>query len=46
MEAIAFGLGMPGIGYNVFVTGLSGTGRLTTIKQYLERVDGRSFLPG
>ncbi len=39
VQAIAFGLGMRGVGYNVFVTGLSGTGRLTTIKQFLE---GRS----
>jgi predicted ATP-dependent protease len=45
VEAIAFGLGMPGIGYNVFVTGLSGTGRLTTIKQYLEQVDGNRSSP-
>lgn len=36
VEAIAFGLGMRGVGYNVFVTGMSGTGRLTTIKQFLE----------
>ena len=36
IEAIAFGLGIRGVGYNVFVTGLSGTGRLTTIKQFLE----------
>jgi len=40
VEAIDFGLGMPGIGYNVFVTGLSGTGRLTTIKRFLERTNG------
>ncbi len=40
VEAIDFGLAMPGIGYNVFVTGLSGTGRLTTIKQFLERTNG------
>ena len=45
VEAIAFGLDMPGIGYNVFVTGLSGTGRLTTIKQYLEKVDGDHSSP-
>ncbi len=36
VQAIAFGLGMRGVGYNVFVTGLSGTGRLTTIQQFLE----------
>ncbi len=35
VEAIELGLGMRGIGYNVFVSGLSGTGRLTTITRYL-----------
>jgi predicted ATP-dependent protease len=40
VEAIGFGLDMPGIGYNIFVTGLSGTGRLTTIKSFLEHVNG------
>ena len=35
--AIAFGLAMRGVGYNVFVTGLAGTGRLTTIKRFLDR---------
>lgn len=39
VEAIAFGLAMQGIGYNIFVTGLSGTGRLTTIKSFVERLD-------
>ncbi len=38
VDAIALGLGMPGVGYNVFVTGLSGTGRLTTIKGFLDRL--------
>ncbi len=36
VEAIALGLSMRGVGYNVFVTGLSGTGRLTTIKRFLD----------
>jgi len=45
VEAIGFGLDMPGIGYNIFVTGLSGTGRLTTIKQFLERVNGDMATP-
>ncbi len=36
VEAIAFGLEMRGIGYNIFVTGLSGTGRLTTIKSFID----------
>jgi len=38
VEAIAFGLGIRGIGFNVFVTGMSGTGRLTTIKTFVERL--------
>lgn len=38
VEAIAFGLGMRGLGFNVFVTGMSGTGRLTTIKSFVERL--------
>ncbi|MCG6950178.1 MAG: AAA family ATPase [Acidobacteria bacterium] len=38
VEAIAFGLAMRGIGFNVFVTGMSGTGRLTTIKSFVEKL--------
>jgi predicted ATP-dependent protease len=38
VEAMEFGLGMRGIGFNVFVTGMSGTGRLTTIKNQVERL--------
>jgi len=45
VEAIGFGLDMPGIGYNVFVTGLSGTGRLTTIKRFLEKANGDMATP-
>ncbi len=40
VEAIDFGLGIGGVGYNIFVTGLSGTGRLTTIKRFLDRQKG------
>jgi predicted ATP-dependent protease len=38
VDAIAFGLAVRSIGYNVFVTGLSGTGRLTTIKRFLDQL--------
>jgi Lon-like ATP-dependent protease len=38
VEAIAFGLAAGGVGYNVFVTGLSGTGRLTTITRFLDQL--------
>jgi len=45
VDAIAFGLGMSGVGYNIFVTGLSGTGRLTTIKSFLESRSGKQARP-
>lgn len=37
--AIKVGLSVPSPGYNVFVTGMSGTGRSTTITQLLERLE-------
>jgi predicted ATP-dependent protease len=45
VEAIAFGLGIRSLGFNVFVTGMSGTGRLTTIKSFVERLAGGKERP-
>ncbi len=45
VEAIDFGLAIGGVGYNIFVTGLSGTGRLTTIKRFLDSQKGDSTPP-
>lgn len=39
IEAIKVGLSVQSRGYNVFVTGMSGTGRSTTITQLLERLE-------
>ena len=39
INAIKVGLSVPSRGYNVFVTGMSGTGRSTTITQLLQRLD-------
>ena len=39
IEAIKTGLSVRSSGYNVFVTGLAGTGRRTTIKRLLEHLD-------
>jgi len=39
LEAIRLGLDINSIGYNIFVTGLAGTGRFTTIKCVLEEMD-------
>jgi len=45
LEAIRVGLDIGGIGYNVFVTGLAGTGRFTTIKCVLEEMDIKGKIP-
>ena len=38
LKAIQTGLDIPSLGYNIFVTGMVGTGRTTTIKQLLEKM--------
>ncbi len=38
VKALQFGVEIKSPGYNVFVSGLSGTGRLTTIKRLLEEI--------
>ena len=38
IRAINFGLGMEKRGYNIFVTGLTGTGKASAIKAHLEQV--------
>src|SRR5512143_783646 len=44
-EAIRVGLNINSIGYNIFVTGLAGTGRFTTIKCVLEERDVKGKIP-
>jgi lon-related putative ATP-dependent protease len=38
LEAVRLGLAMRGAGYNIFVCGLTGTGRTTTVRQLLEQL--------
>ncbi|MEW6034133.1 MAG: AAA family ATPase [Chloroflexota bacterium] len=38
IKAIEFGLSLNRPGYNIFVTGLTGTGKMSVIKAYLEKV--------
>jgi len=38
IDAIEFGLGMECPGYNIYVAGLTGTGKTTIIKSFLEKV--------
>jgi len=45
LEAIRVGLEIQSIGYNIFVTGLAGTGRFTTIKAAFEEMDVKGKIP-
>ncbi|MCX8117343.1 MAG: AAA family ATPase [Desulfobacterota bacterium] len=45
LEAIRVGLGIDSIGYNIFVTGLAGTGRFTTIKAVMEEMKVKGKIP-
>jgi lon-related putative ATP-dependent protease len=45
LEAIRVGLDINSIGYNIFVTGLAGTGRFTTIKCVLEEMNITGKIP-
>jgi hypothetical protein len=38
MEALQFGVGIDSDGYNIFVSGLSGSGRTSIVRSFLERV--------
>lgn len=42
IESIKIGAKVNAKGFNIFVTGLAGTGRLSTVKTILEKVDGFS----
>jgi lon-related putative ATP-dependent protease len=41
LRALRVGLAMKHFGYNIFVTGVSGTGRTTTIKRMLREFEGK-----
>jgi lon-related putative ATP-dependent protease len=45
LKAIRLGLEMESLGYNIFVVGLVGTGRNTTIKSLLEEIDKAGKIP-
>ena len=42
IRAVKFGLGMNKKGYNIFVTGLTGTGKASAIKRHLEQIVAQS----
>jgi lon-related putative ATP-dependent protease len=45
MRAIEFGLGVNKPGFNIFVTGLTGTGKTSIIKAFLNKVTGKQAAP-
>jgi len=45
LRAIQTGLDIKSLGYNVFITGMVGTGRTTTVKQLLERLEKGDRIP-
>ncbi|HXG50439.1 MAG TPA: ATP-binding protein [candidate division Zixibacteria bacterium] len=46
MRAIEFGLGVNKPGFNIFVTGLTGTGKTSIIKAFLRKVTSERAAPG
>ena len=46
VDAIRQGLEIRSPGYNIFVAGLTGTGKTTTIRQILEEIDRTTTVPG
>ena len=45
LKAIRTGLDIKGLGYNIFITGMIGTGRTTTIKKLLEKMEKTEETP-
>ena len=45
VEAFKFGMGIDRQGYNVFVTGRAGTGRMSTVKKLLQEISKKDRVP-
>jgi len=45
IEAIKIGLDVYSLGYNIFITGLAGTGRTTTIRKLMQQLEKKSEPP-
>ena len=45
VEAFKFGMGIDSQGYNVFVTGMAGTGRMSTVRKMLEEISCKDRVP-
>ena len=45
VRALRFGMGIKEKGFNIFVSGMPGTGKTTTIKRFLEEMAGQDPIP-
>jgi Cdc6-like AAA superfamily ATPase len=45
VEAFKFGMGIDSQGYNVFVTGMAGSGRMSTVRKMLEEISRKERVP-
>ncbi|MBN1786729.1 MAG: AAA family ATPase [Candidatus Methanofastidiosa archaeon] len=45
VRVLKFGLEMRGEGFNIYVSGRSGTGRMTAVKDFLEKVSSKEKVP-
>ena len=45
VKALRFGMGIKEKGFNIYVSGLPGTGRTTAIKRFLEEIASRDAVP-
>jgi lon-related putative ATP-dependent protease len=45
VKSLQFGLGIRDAGFNIFVSGMPGTGRTTTVRRYLEQVAREAPVP-
>ena len=45
VEAFRFGMGIDKPGYNVFVTGMAGSGRMSTVKKLLKEISKKDRIP-
>ncbi len=46
IKAIEIGMRLKSQGYNIYISGLTGTGKSTTVKKLLEKIDARGTTPG
>lgn len=46
VKALKLGVGVPNFGFNMFVTGTAGTGKLRTVQKFLKNIASKNETPG